>query len=339
MEFRANLRQPLVFSDGLSEQYLRFAHEGVFFVPGVAGEDGADHAAGVAVFVHVEHEVLEAAVVPALDVAAEGGYAAHQGHGELVFPVGPLPAQLFSDAGGGEFGRLHGDGYAGGENGVEKLAGRAQEGEVAAVKPLAFGGVAGQIAEGEAVVPFGVGEDFGEEGDFGHDAFEDGGGAFVAEVVFFADHADGASAVGEGDEPHPYVAVLGVDADEVFVAVEFGRGDAVVDVGEVHLADDGLQRQLPVHQARQGAVEAAGVEHEAGFHFVGFAIFALHGEHDGLAFVVEAFDGFAVAHGHAAFFGFVDQEFVEIGALDVEGGIVARAEFVEKVERGVAVAP
>ncbi|EEG23110.1 hypothetical protein EIKCOROL_02245 [Eikenella corrodens ATCC 23834] len=235
---------------------------------------------------------------------------------------------------------MHGDGDAGGEDGVEEFGGVAQEGEVAAVQGFDVGGVAFDVAEGEVVFPLGLAQNAREHGDFGGIAAQDGFGIAQAGKAFGqADHADGAAVVAEGDEPEPYVAVHRVGGDEDFAAVETGVGDVVVDVGEVGFAHGQVGRGVEVEQAGEDASVAAGVEHEAGGEFVGFAVVGFHAEAGGVAAVVEGGNGVAEAHVRALFGGFSDQDFIEDSAAHLVGGAGAGGEFVGEVEIGVAAAP
>ena len=138
------------------EAAFGFFNEGVGGVPGVAGKDRADHAADFGVALGGGDGVLEAAVIPAVHIGAEGIDARYQRFGEFALPIGFLAFELAGEQVGGEFGRVHGDGDAGGEDGIEEFGGVAQEGEVAAVQGFDVGGIAFDVAEGEVVFPLGL---------------------------------------------------------------------------------------------------------------------------------------------------------------------------------------
>ena len=110
-------------------------------------------------------------------------------------------------------------------------------------------------------------------------------------------------------------------------------------MGEMGFAHGQMGRGVQVQQARQHAAVAAGVEHEAGGEFVGFAVVGFHAEAGGVAAVVEGGNGVAEAYVRALFGGFVDQDFIEDFAAHLVGGAGAGAEFVGEVEIGVAAAP
>ena len=98
-------------------------------------------------------------------------------------------------------------------------------------------------------------------------------------------------------------------------------------------------RGVEVEQAGEDASVAAGVEHEAGGEFVGFAVVGFHAEAGGVAAVVEGGNGVAEAHVRALFGGFSDQDFIEDFAANLVGSAGAGGEFVGEVEIGVAAAP
>src|SRR5690606_34363471 len=60
---------------------LGFSDIGVLFVPGIAGKYRADHPANLRLGVFVVDDVLEAAIVPTLNVGPEGIHATLERHG------------------------------------------------------------------------------------------------------------------------------------------------------------------------------------------------------------------------------------------------------------------
>ncbi|KAI1695956.1 hypothetical protein Ddc_20780 [Ditylenchus destructor] len=317
---------------------LRTGHERVGRIPGVAGQDGADHAADLGLGAFIEDHILEFAAVPALDVGAEGLDTHHQRVGEVGLPVDRFAAQLAVQGVGGQLGRAQGDGDAGREHRVQEFGGVAQQGKARAVQPrdagrIAADGVGGRVPHRIAQHPLQIGSGLGHGAQRGHQVF-----VGAAEQVLSAHHAERAAAVRERNQPVPDAVLFGVHADQYLFAVKAGVVDAVFEVGEDGFARRHRRWPLQVEQARQHAAVAAGVQHEPAAHLVLAAVGAAHVQQRTIAREIGGGHFLQIAHFHALARGVVGQHLVELGPLHLEGGAGARSELVAEIEVGILLA-
>ena len=130
-----------------------------------------------------------------------------------------------------------------------------------------------------------------------------------------------------------------MSGDEDLGAVEGRAVDAVFDMGEHRLAHREIRRRFEVEQARQHTTVTAGVEHEVSLDAVFAAVLATHAELRVRQIDLDTDDGFAVADFHALQRGLIGQQFVEVGALDLEGRRLALGKGVTEIESAVTLAP
>ena len=251
---------------------LGLCHIGVLRVPGIAREDRADHPADFRLGLLVIDHVLEAAVIPALDIHAEGVDAALEWDGKVLLPVYRLATELAVQQASSHARRTHGDGHPGAEHRVEELRRIAEQGKAWAVQGFDVGRVAANGAR--RGVPHGVFQHLVQAGGLFDKLLQAGVEIFRATLIAggIGHYTDRAAAVAERDGPEPHVAQGRVGGDEDLLAVETGAIAAVFDVGKHCLAYGEARRRVEVEQARQHAAVAAAIEDEGALDLVFMAI-------------------------------------------------------------------
>ena len=112
---------------------LGFFHEWIVRVPSVACQNRRNHTADFRTAVRRVDGILEAEIVPTVYISTERVHADHQLVGKFGLPIDGFAFELFAQQIGSQFGRVQGNGHAGGEDWVEEFGGVAQKCEMFAV--------------------------------------------------------------------------------------------------------------------------------------------------------------------------------------------------------------
>src|SRR5690625_2770985 len=65
----------------------------IALIPGIAGQNRADHCLHLIHWMRIEDHILKTSVIPGRNIGTKGGYAFFQGHCKVLLPVHGLTGQ------------------------------------------------------------------------------------------------------------------------------------------------------------------------------------------------------------------------------------------------------